>query len=301
MTPRGGSPDVMRDLLEMSERETDLLLQGRTERDDASFRAVAGFFADAASTFPLESPPPEVEAAHLSAIRAAIEEALPPSPAPYREPPKRGRRTKRRARLRPTMGLGFVTAVVLTGMAFAGVLPPPIQATASDIAKRIGFDLPSPEDPGRTTGDAHGGEVGDTRVPLGRLGSGSGTEPAGRAGTSGDNEATSGEGRRQPGASGEGDRTSVDSDHDRDGDGPEGSDLDERTAAGDPDDGGDQAGDPDDPDDPADPDDPDDPADADDSAEPDDPDDQDDPADPDDPDDQDDPADPDDGSGGDGP
>lgn len=143
--------DDMQFVARLNEREIDAILAGKAPADDPDLQAVTAFFRDV-KTCLVAAPAPAVEVAHLARMSAAAGQARQrlheqPSAAPRRNPfsPVAARATFAAAAVAAIAALG--------GAAYAGVLPDPVQARVSKIARNVGISLPRSMSGARRDGD----------------------------------------------------------------------------------------------------------------------------------------------------
>ena len=164
MSDFGAYEGEMDNIARLSDRELDLLLEGKAPADDGSVDDVTAFVEEAA-VFLQETPDEATAARHLAAIAAvAHEELSEPSVSPSRadrKAPSFRIRSKPVFR-NPLSGLAgkmaLVAVVVLAvfgGTAYAGGLPHPLQGAVADVADSLGLSLPGADD------DSDDGAVGD--------------------------------------------------------------------------------------------------------------------------------------------
>lgn len=192
--------------------ELDRVLTGEVLPDDAP---LARFVEDMREAFPAAPVAAEVEMQHLMAMMAAASEI---STAEVRLLPSRLDRL--RSSLAARVGaLTLAAGSGLTGAAYAGVLPDPVQGAVSEAAAQIGVDLPHPDDEfadqdvrEATNERADDTTGGDDEAPPAPNTSG------GSDGSTGDTEDGSSRSPRSRGAAGDDDHVQDEPDSDDDSD-----------------------------------------------------------------------------------
>jgi hypothetical protein len=141
---------------DMTDKDVERVLAGRTPEGEAEFDDVARFLLDARSAYPEPSAEP-YEAAHVGAMletaRAlaahGTRDADVVSATLRNAAPGRSRWDVAFSRLFAARGpraVGVAAALVLAlgGTAYAGILPAPLQSAAASVARTIGITLPDP-------------------------------------------------------------------------------------------------------------------------------------------------------------
>ncbi len=183
--------------------ELDRVLAGEVLPKDAP---LARFVEDLRETFPPSPVPVQVEMQHLTVMMAAVDE-ISRSETALAEVP---RLPTRLDRLRSSVAarvsaLTLAAGSGLTGAAYAGVLPDPVQRIVSETAAQVGMDLPHPADD--APGEYVRGSVNDPRDDItspekDHDGPSAGTS-GGSEGSSGDPEERSSRSQRSGGAGGD--------------------------------------------------------------------------------------------------
>lgn len=139
----GVSPSEMRTLRGVSPQDLDRLLSGRVPAGGGELDDLTSFFRDLGHAFP--QPRVEaLEAEHLTAMMAVAEEIRQDQAlAPATKQPQQSVTSRHLFALRRKIAVGSAAALsAFSGMAVAGVLPPPIQTAVADTAGNVGIDLP---------------------------------------------------------------------------------------------------------------------------------------------------------------
>jgi hypothetical protein len=144
-------------IAQLDDRGVDRLLAGQSPAVNGDLEEVAAFVRELTFTF-YAAPDAATERRHLTAIMDAV--PLPPVPAAASKAPARS--TARLGGRSRGVRLAFVGALAVgsfCGVAYAGVLPGPVQGAVSDAARTIGVSLPGAHD-NKNDGarnDSHGG------------------------------------------------------------------------------------------------------------------------------------------------
>ena len=168
-----------------------------TEQHASDSPGVAAFLDDMRNLF-VEAPRAAVADAHL----ASIVEAARTAGAAALEPAIAGRRTRHRRTRIGAVAAGLAVLAALSGAAYAGALPGPVQGKVADIAKNVGISLPG------THHDVNQGDVGNTNK--GGQGNGGATGPTtttggGAQGDTGQGKDSGAQGNRDDGSKGNAD------------------------------------------------------------------------------------------------
>jgi hypothetical protein len=177
MSVRRDPPDTVR-RLPIDDETAGRLLAGAIAPDDApagygGVAALVGALTAPATTAELHRQAQTIEAMREEIVRSSL--VAPPMPKPMPKPmPTRKPAASGRARLRMVAVVVVGTLVLGTGMAMAGVLPPPVQRFAATVLSRVGITVPSPNSTSGPPAGRHsnngghgtGGEhVGPTHPP----------------------------------------------------------------------------------------------------------------------------------------
>lgn len=132
----------------------DRVLDDRAVADDAP---VLRLVEELRKAFPMKEIAPEVEGAQVAAILAAARGQKDPTPVIVARPASVFERVRSSFATRVAVLVAAATTS-LGGAAYAGALPPPLQAAISNAAELVGIDLPHPDD---VSGGGHEPDEGD--------------------------------------------------------------------------------------------------------------------------------------------
>lgn len=148
MTDRNASTgDMGRFARKLTDRELDQVLGGQAPDEEGDLQQLASFVRDARAVLG-QAPDEETAARHLAAMSDMARDAdtaviASAGPTPWRRGPSSQRE---RSRVMSRKLLAIVSAVVLVGLlsgaAYAGVLPGPVQRAVADVAGNLGVALP---------------------------------------------------------------------------------------------------------------------------------------------------------------
>ncbi|MDP9069515.1 MAG: hypothetical protein M3N53_14405 [Actinomycetota bacterium] len=199
--------DVERDMTHTTLDDLDLVLSGGAVLGgDAALQELAHIVQQVQDAYPAVAIPPAFEDAHVAMIMHAVSETAAAAAVDAPPEPRASIRARSERMLAPwTRKIAAATLSLSTafgGMAYAGVLPDPIQQLTADVAERVGVDLPAPADGAPVVEvDEHGPE--DTTDEPSPTGAGSETTNSHRPGASGEASEEEAE-RREDRARGEG-------------------------------------------------------------------------------------------------